>query len=618
MADKAEQEKTTTQKIRPGSRGHHHMNFEKPKDSKASRTRLLRYMKELTPILLGSMVFLVTAVLLQVTAPTVLGNAITDHLERSLDLSAFLRQMIILSGIYLSMFASRAVSSVMIAHASNRLIYKMRKDGFEKLQRLSLSYYDRAGVGDIISRMTNDIETVYNAFSNGFSSVLSGTLSIIGTLAAMFILNIPLSFAVLSVVPFALLFVILLGRRVKVRALENQKQVGGLNTAIEESVEGMKIIQTFHQEQQQYEGFSEVNAKARDAAIDFFVESYKMMPMMELMNGISLALVVAIGGTLVIISPELYSIGLISAFILYAKQFFEPIRQLSNIYNMLQSALAGAERFFQIIDTDDMISEPEHPVTAEEARGDVAFEQVDFSYVTGTPVLEQIAFSASSGSVTAIVGPTGAGKTTIINLLNRFYDVDAGRITVDGRDIRDYRLSDLRAMMGVVLQEPFFFAGSIRENLMYGRLEASEQQMIEAATLANAHHFISCLPEGYDTILTERGMNLSQGERQLLAIARTILADPKILILDEATSNIDSLTEAHIQQAMKHLMTGKTSLVIAHRLSTIKNADQLLVIHDHTIIEQGTHQELMAQQGFYSRLYSIQFEQARVTEDMSI
>ncbi len=603
-------------KLRPGGGHGHGGNFEKPKNSRAAGRRLWIYIKGYTPILTLAIIFIIVGVLLRVAAPTVMGNAITEHLERNLDLPAFTRELGILLGIYLGMFAANAISSILVAYASNKLIYHMREDGFAKLQRLSLSYYDSAGVGDIISRMTNDIETIYNAFSNGFSQVISGMLSLIGTLIAMFALNISLSFAVLAVIPIVLVFVVSLGKRVRIKAQANQKQVGRLNTAIEESVEGMKVIQTFNREEESYKSFDKTNEETREAAIAFFSESFKMMPMMTFMNGLSLAIVIGLGGILVIKNPSIYSIGLISAFIMYARQFFEPIRQVANIYNMYQSALAGAERFFQIIDSEEMIKEPAEPFIPTDPKGTVEFRDVSFSYVRDKPVLEHISLEAKSGMTTAIVGPTGAGKTTIINLLNRFYDIESGEILIDGKNIKEYSLSSLRSMMGVVLQEPFFFAGTIRENLMYGRLGASEEEMIEAAKLANAHHFISCMPEGYETPLTERGMNISQGERQLLAIARTILADPKILILDEATSSIDSLTESHIQQAMMNLMKGKTSFIIAHRLSTIKNADNLLVIHNHTVIEQGTHTELMAAEGFYSKLYTLQFEQNDVLEGM--
>ncbi len=612
----AQQEPSTKKRMKPGGGSGHHMSFEKPKNSKIAGRRLWIYIKGYTPVLLFAIIFIIIGVLLRVAAPTFMGNAITEHLERSLDLPAFMRELGLLLGIYLGMFVANAISSILVAYASNKLIYHMREDGFSKLQKLSLSFYDTAGVGDIISRMTNDIETIYNAFSNGFSQVISGMFSLIGTLIAMFVLNVSLSFAVLAVIPIVLVFVISLGKKVRVKAQTNQKQVGKLNTSIEESVEGMKVIQTFNREEESFKRFDQTNKKTREAAIAFFSESFKMMPVMTFMNGLSLAIVIGLGGILVIKNPSIYSIGLISAFIMYARQFFEPIRQVSNIYNMYQSALAGAERFFQIIDSEDVIIEPEEPFIPTDPQGTVEFKDVTFAYVKDKPVLEHISLEANSGMTTAIVGPTGAGKTTIVNLLSRFYDIEEGQILIDGVNIKDYSLASLRAMMGVVLQEPFFFAGTIRDNLMYGRLDSSEEGMIEAAKLANAHHFISCMPEGYATVLTERGMNISQGERQLLAIARTILADPKILILDEATSSIDSLTESHIQQAMMNLMKGKTSFIIAHRLSTIKNADNLLVIHNHTIIEQGNHTDLMAADGFYSKLYTLQFEQNDVLEDM--
>lgn len=600
---------------RPGG-GHHGMTIEKPRDTRKAYHRLIRYIRPyLLPLFFGS-VFLIAGVILNVSAPALLGKAVTDYLETQVDIPMFTQRMLLLLAVYVSMFLSNAISAVIIAHVSNRLIYQMRKEGFEKLQDLSISYIDSVGLGDVISRMTNDIETIYNAFSNGFSSVLSGTLSLVGTLIAMLTLSLPLSLAVLAVVPAAVLFIVALGKRIRSKALKNQQEVGSLSATIEESISGMKIIQTFNKQKDALEQFEKVNRSARDAAIDFFTESYKMMPVMTLSSGVSLACVIAIGGPLVILRPEVYSIGLISAFILYSRQFFEPVRQLSNIYNMVQSALAGAERFFQVIDADQKIEEMEESLALTAPKGDVQFDQVSFSYDKHSQVLDRMSFEASSGQVIAIVGPTGAGKTTIINLLSRFYDVDEGAIRIDGKDIRSYRLKDLRSCMGVVLQEPFFFATTIRENLLYGNLEATEEQLIEASRLAGAHHFITCLPDGYDTLLTERGMNLSQGQRQLLAIARTILADPKILILDEATSSIDSLTESKIQDAMVELMKGKTSFIIAHRLSTIKHADKLLVIHDHRIIEEGTHEQLMAAGGFYHRLYALQFEKAQIDEQM--
>jgi ATP-binding cassette, subfamily B, multidrug efflux pump len=605
-----------------GPGGHGPPTGEKPKDTRAAGKRLLSFFGKQKGLLFISIVLLISAAGLNAAAPTILGNAITNNLERDLNLPLFFRQILLLVGIYIGAFVTNTGGSVIVNIISNRIIFRLRKHAFNHVQRLSIGYFDRIGIGDVISRLTNDIEMVYNFLSNGFISTLNAFFTFTGIFIAMFLLNAAMAGVLLLIIPVLLIIVIKIGKIVKKNAVENQKQVGALAAAIEESVSGIKVIQSFHRENEQAEEFDKTNEAARNAGITMESSAFMMMPLMQLIGGLAVVLVIGFGGSMTVIRPDIFSIGLVTAFIVYSRRIMEPFRQVANVYNMFNSALAGAERIFEIFDSREEIPLPKQPAAADEVEGVLEFRGVGFSYMAGKPVLRDISFEARPGQMIAIVGPTGAGKTTIINLLSRFYDVDNGEILIDGTNVQDYDLHGLRVKMGVVLQEPFFFAATIRENLLYGMSKEStgtlkevEQKMIEAAETANAHHFISRLPKGYNTELTERGMNLSQGERQLLAITRTLLSDPKILILDEATSNVDSLTERKIQKAVHQLMKGRTSIVIAHRLSTIKRADNLLVLHNKTIIEQGTHQQLMENGGFYSTLYSLQFEKAEITEE---
>ncbi|MBN1837331.1 MAG: ABC transporter ATP-binding protein [Spirochaetales bacterium] len=588
---------------------------EKPRDFRATARRLLRFFGREKRLLLLALLMIAASAALNAVAPTVMGRAITEHLERSLDLPLFFRQMLLLLGIYLGAFLSQAGGTVAVNVISNRIIFRLRRQAFDHVQRLAVAYFDRVGIGDVISRLTNDVETVYHFISNGLASSLNGLFSILAVLIAMMALNLPMTLVLFLIVPVLLVIVRAIGKVVRKAAAERQRQVGVLSAAIEESVSGMKVIQSFHREEQERRKFDQINRAARDASIAMESSSYMMMPAMQLVNGLALVLVLGFGGAMAVLNPAVYSVGLVAAFLVYSRRFMQPLQQISNVYNLFNSALAGAERIFEVFDSREEIAQPDRPLPADRIAGHVEFRSVSFGYTADRQVLRDICLEAHPGELTAIVGPTGAGKTTIINLLCRFYDVDQGEIRIDGADIRHYDVYALRAAMGVVLQEPFFFAATIRENLLYGRPDASEDQMVEAARTANAHHFVSCLPKGYDTELTERGMNLSQGERQLLGIARTLLADPRILILDEATSSVDSLTERHIQQAVGRLMQGRTSFVIAHRLSTIRRADRLLVLHDRRIVERGTHEQLMAAGGFYSRLYALQFQRPEVFED---
>jgi ATP-binding cassette subfamily B multidrug efflux pump len=600
-------------------------HIEAPRDFRKSLQRLLRYFGGNKALIITSTVFIAAGTLLRALGPALIGNAIKYDLELSLNLSNFVHRMEIVLATVLGAWVADAASGIMLTCLSNKIVYRLREDSFAHVQTLSMGSFDKRGIGDFISRMTNDIEMIFNALNNGFSSLVGGLLSMITVLIAMFILSVPLSFVVLAVVPVMAVLTGIIGKKIRGAFRKNQEWVGRLTSSIEESVSGVKVIKTFRREEAEFAKFEKVNDESQRVGVEAELISYAFMPLMNIMTSLTLGLIVGVGGYMALRSAAAsaggaaaaggVSIGLLTAFILYSQRFFDPLRQITQVYSMIQSALAGAERLFEMMDMKQEVVEKPDALPLNDIQGIVEFNGVGFAYEENKTVLEDIQFQTQPGQVIAIVGPTGAGKTTIINLLSRFYDVRSGSIAIDGIDIRGIKLDDLRTRMGVVLQEPFFFATTIRENLLYARPDATEEQMISAAKTANAHYFISRLPHGYDTMLSERGNNLSQGERQLLGIARAILADPRILILDEATSSVDSLTEAHIQEGLIRLMKGRTSFIIAHRLSTIRNADQVLVLHNHRIIESGTHEQLMSKPGgFYAKLYGMQDQKPEILE----
>jgi ATP-binding cassette subfamily B protein len=579
--------------------------IEKAGDARGALSRLLPYLQPFRAGVALVLGFVVLYTALGLVGPYLMGVAI-DRLVRT-------KQAAGLSAIGLWMLTAYVLGNVLqviagrlMASISQRALKQLRQDLFSRVQSLPVGFFDRNPAGDLLSRLTNDIDAINQAISQNVTTLVASLLSMAGILGAMFILNRWLALASLVVVPIMFWFTQFVARYTRKGFRDLQRDLGQLNGVMEEAISGQRVLHAFRRKDSAIDAFRQSNAKVYQAGV--YANSYALllMPITSVLGNLFVIVLAGLGGFLAL--SGLVTVGIIATFISYGQNFVQPLRQLANLYNSIQAALAGAERIFAIIDVP---AEPDDAVGAPPlglVRGEVKFEHVRFSYVPKSVVLQDLSFEARPGQVTALVGPTGAGKTTIINLLTRFYEIDGGRITVDGRDIRELGKADLRRHLGLVLQDVFLFSGSVLENIRYGRLEASDAQVMEAAKLAEADPFIRLLPQGYQTALSERANNLSQGQRQLIAIARAILADPAILILDEATSSVDTRTEARIQSALLHLMKGRTSFVIAHRLSTIVDADQVLVIDAGAVVERGKHAELLAQQGVYARLYSSQFK----------
>jgi ATP-binding cassette subfamily B protein len=482
----------------------------------------------------------------------------------------------------------------------------LRQDVFAKLQTLSLRYFDQRSHGDLMSRVTNDVENVNTVLSESIASFLSSLLTLVGVVVMMLALNVPLALLSLIVLPGMAAMTRYIARNTRKGFREQQSALGELDGIVEETISGGKTIRAYGRESVVIDDFERANRRLQAASIQAQTYGGLLGPGGNMINNIGFAIVAGVGSWMAI--EGLTTVGLIASFLTYAQQLRRPLNEISTLFSTIQSALAGAERVFEILDEVPELNDDPNALPLETVVGCVEFENVSFGYTPDVSVLKHISLKAQPGQMIALVGPTGAGKTTIINVLSRFYDVNEGRITIDGIDIRTVKRSDLRRQLGIVLQDTYLFSESVMENIRYGRLDATDDEVIAAAKMANADHFIRHLPQGYQTMLSERAGNLSQGQRQMLAIARAILADPGILVLDEATSSIDTRTEAQIQDAMLRLMSGRTSFVIAHRLSTIRNADIILVIRDGEIIERGCHLELLDQQGFYHHLYMSQFK----------
>jgi ATP-binding cassette, subfamily B, multidrug efflux pump len=494
----------------------------------------------------------------------------------------------------------------LMAGLSQRVVLHLRRALFVKLQRLPLSFFDSRPHGEVMSRMSNDIDNVSNTISQSTTQLMSGSIAILGSLVMMIILSPTLTLASLITVPLVFLLARTVTKRTSVLFKEQQAQLGRLNGHIEETITGMEVVKAFNREDRVVEEFTEVNEKLYSAGLKAQIWSGFMMPLLSVINNIGFAAVAIVGGLLAVRGDV--TVGIIASFISYSRQFVRPINDLANTYNMLQAGVAGAERAFEVLEEQEEDADPDGAVELSQPKGHVVFENVSFGYRPDVPILQNISFEAPVGSSTALVGPTGAGKTTIVNLLTRFYDVTGGSIQIDGRDIREYTRDSLRKCFGIVLQDTYLFSGTILDNIKYGNPEATEEEVKAAARMANADGYIRKLPLGYQTVLSENGGNLSQGQRQLLAIARVMLANPAILILDEATSSIDTRTELHIQEALLQVMKGRTSFIIAHRLNTIRDADTIMVVDHGQIVENGNHETLLKQDGRYAQMFSNQIK----------
>jgi ATP-binding cassette subfamily B multidrug efflux pump len=579
--------------------------IEKAHDPRRALARLLPFLKPFKWALVLTLVFVLIYTLLGLAGPYLMGRAI-DRFIGGKDPVGLARLALIMLVVYVFNNVFQAISNWVMARVSQQALKNLRRDLFEHLQTLSLAFFDRNPPGELMSRLTNDIDAINQAVSQNVTALIASVLSMAGILIAMFVLNAWLALATLIVIPIMFWFTEFVARYTRKGFRELQKHLGVLNGTMEEALSGGKVVMAFRRNDSAIETFRKHNQEVYKAGV--YANSYALllMPLTNVLGNFFVIVLAGLGGYLAL--QGLVSVGIIATFISYGQNFINPLRQIANMYNSIQAALAGAERVFEIIDTAPEPADDPQAVSFEKIEGRVGFEQVDFGYLPQMPIIKRMSLTAEPGQIVALVGPTGAGKTTIVNLLGRFYEIDGGRITVDGRDIRTVRKADLRRKLGVVLQDSFLFADTVMENIRYGRLEASDQEVIRAAELADADHFIRQLPQGYQTVLSERAGNLSQGQRQMLSIARAILADPSILILDEATSSVDTRTEARIQKALLRLMEGRTSFVIAHRLSTIREADKVVVIRDGEIVEQGTHQQLLDRRGFYHQLYLSQFK----------
>ncbi|WNC16605.1 ABC transporter ATP-binding protein [Brevibacillus brevis] len=602
------------------------MPGQKAKNFKGTLRRLLGYLKPYRVKL--SVVFLTAALstLFSILSPKLLGNATTTIFEgfmgklkgvpgATFDFSAVWQIVLTLIGLYLFSSLFAYVQQYLMAGVAQKIVYTLRKEVNEKLARLPLRYFDGRTHGEVMSRVVNDVDTISGTLQQSLTQMITSVITLIGVIVMMLTISPLMTLIVLVTIPLS--FVVI--KQVALRSMPHfkgqQQALGALNGHVEEMYTGHKIVKAFGREQSAIEKFDSINEKLYESGWKAQFIAGVMMPLMMLVGNIGFVLVSVVGGILV--TRGSISIGDVQAFIQYAQQFSQPITQTANIANIIQSTLVSAERIFEILDEREEAEEAVSQTASTGYQGHVRFENVSFGYKEGEPLIQHMNIDVTPGMTVAIVGPTGAGKTTLVNLLMRFYEIGEGRITIDGRDIRSMPRSELRSQFGMVLQDTWLFNGTVLENIAYGRAGASEEEIIQAARAAHADHFVRTLPDGYETVLNEEASNISQGQKQLLTIARAFLADPAILILDEATSSVDTRTELLIQKAMSGLMQGRTSFVIAHRLSTIRDADLILVMNHGTVIEQGNHEELLAKGGFYADLYNSQFSQGSATQQVS-
>ena len=575
-------------------------------------TTARRLLGELRPYgrqLLLAFVLIVLGALSQAGGPWLIGRAIDRDILGG-DPAGLFRTMLFLLVVYgVGTFASRG-QIVQVGAVGQSVLASLRERIFERLLRLPLGFFDRRPMGELMSRVTNDVDTLNQLLSQGITQLLGSFFSLIGIVVAMLILDWRLALVCFTIIPVMILVNVYFARRARRAFRTTRETVGDVTAGLQEEIVGVREAQAFNRTEANIERFRERNAANRTANIQAVAITSAFAPAIDVLSTLATAVAIGYGGYLVVTGS--LTVGLLTAFLIYVQQFFRPIQLASQVYTQAQAALAGGERIYNILDEEQEPLDPPGKPKLDSVEGRIGFDDVSFAYEPGRPVLQGIDFRIEPGQTVALVGPTGAGKTTIANLIPRFYDVSAGAVRVDGRDVREVERRSLREKIATVLQEPFLFSGTIAENIGYGRLDATREEIEDAARAVSAHNFIVALPGGYDTLLGEGGGNLSQGQRQLLSFARAVLADPRILILDEATSNVDTRTEALIQEALRTLLKGRTSVVIAHRLSTIRNADLILVVEAGSIAERGTHASLLSVGGLYADLYRRQFRESAV------
>jgi ATP-binding cassette subfamily B protein len=593
------------------------MPVEKAKDAKGTSMRLLGYFRSHIPLLAVVLVASIASTIFTIWSPKILGNATTVlfrgfiakyfyHVPgASIDFNQILQLLVELAALYVASAAFTWVQQYLMAGIAQRAVYEIRRQVMAKLTRLPVRYFDAHTHGEVMSRFVNDFDNISSTLQQSLTQLVTSVVTFVGVVIMMLTISPLMTLAVALTLPLSFIVTMVIARRSQTYFMQRQERLGDLNGHIEEMFTGHVIVRAFGHERQALQDFDRMNGQLADATWKAQFATGIIMPLMNVIGNIGYVLVSVIGGVLVV--RRSIQIGDIQAFIQYARQFSQPITQLASISNSIQSALASAERVFEILDEPEEPADPEVAALPEGGDGHVVFDGVAFRYEPDRPLIDEMNIEVRSGETVAIVGPTGAGKTTLVNLLMRFYDVDQGCILIDGHDVRSLPRQNLRKRLGMVLQDTWLFHGTIRDNIAYGREGATPQEVEAAARSAHADHFIRTLPHGYDTELNEEGSNISQGQRQLLTIARAILADPEVLILDEATSSVDTRTEMAIQEAMAKLMQGRTSFVIAHRLSTIRNADHILVMQHGHVVEQGRHDELLRRGGAYYDLYQSQF-----------
>lgn len=606
-------EKTSRRPQGPMGRGHGRP-VEKAKDFKGTLRKLLKYLGAYKVGIGVVIFFAVLSTVFNVIGPKVLSLATTEQFNGlvakiqgtgSIQFDRIAKILLSLLTIYLFSALMSFIQGYIMAGVAQKMTFRMRSEISEKIHRLPMAYFESKTVGEILSRITNDVDTLGQSLNQSVTQVITSLTTMIGVLVMMLWISPWMTLIALVILPVSLGLVMLVVKFSQKYFIAQQRTLGEINGQVEETFAGQNIVKAFNKEEDVLAEFRAKNEELYHSAWKSQFLSGLMQPVMTFVGNLGYVAVAIVGSVFAVTGS--ITVGDIQAFIQYVKNFTQPIQQMANVSNLLQSTVAAAERVFEFLEEKEE-QEPEHPLVMDHVEGAVSFEHVQFGYQPDQPIIHDFSSEVRPGQMVAIVGPTGAGKTTMVKLLMRFYDVDAGCIRIDGQDIRSFGRSNLREHFGMVLQDTWLFKGTIMENIRYGKLTASDAEVMDAAKAAHAHHFIETLPGGYDFVLNEEATNVSQGQRQLLTIARSILADNPILILDEATSSVDTRTEQRIQKAMNHLMQGRTSFVIAHRLSTIKDADMILVMKDGDIIEQGNHEALITQNGFYAELYNSQFE----------